>query len=133
MSPLAAAVKKVVSIPVITVGRLDAVIGEKILEEGRADFIGICKGLMGGSGDRQQGCGRQIGGYRSMLGCGDCSRSLFLNIIRGEFVPIQCRINAALGSDQIMKSSLLRRRKKWWSLAAARGDGGGPCRGDQRA
>jgi 2,4-dienoyl-CoA reductase (NADPH2) len=33
-------------------------------------------------------------------GCGDCSRSLFLNIIRGEFVPIQCRVNAALGTDQ---------------------------------
>jgi len=43
---LAAAVKQVVSIPVITVGHLDPVVGETILQEGRAGFIGICKGLM---------------------------------------------------------------------------------------
>jgi 2,4-dienoyl-CoA reductase (NADPH2) len=53
MSRLAAAVKKVVSVPVITVGGLDPVLGEKILEEGKADFDG-------GPGNRQQSGRRQI-------------------------------------------------------------------------
>ena len=44
--PLAAAIKKVVSIPVITVGRLDPELGEKILQQGKADFIGLSRRLM---------------------------------------------------------------------------------------
>ena len=36
---LSAAVKREVSIPVLTVGRMDPELGEKILEEGKADFI----------------------------------------------------------------------------------------------
>ncbi len=39
--PLAAEIKKVVSVPVIAVGRLDPAIGEKALAEGKADFVAI--------------------------------------------------------------------------------------------
>ncbi len=39
--PLAAVIKQVVSIPVMTVGVLDADLGEKALREGKADLIGI--------------------------------------------------------------------------------------------
>ena len=39
--PLAAEVKKVVSVPVITVGRMGPEIGEKVLCEGQADFVAI--------------------------------------------------------------------------------------------
>lgn len=39
--PLAAEIKKVTSVPVITVGRLDPEMGEKILSEGKADFVSI--------------------------------------------------------------------------------------------
>jgi 2,4-dienoyl-CoA reductase (NADPH2) len=44
--PLAAVIKKGVSIPVITVGKLDAELGEKILEKGKADFIGLARPLI---------------------------------------------------------------------------------------
>ena len=44
-APLAEAVKKAVSIPVITVGRLDPDLGEKILREGKADFIAMTRRL----------------------------------------------------------------------------------------
>ncbi|MFH1833808.1 MAG: NADH:flavin oxidoreductase, partial [bacterium] len=38
-APLGAAIKQVVSVPVGVVGRLDAKLGEKILEAGQADFL----------------------------------------------------------------------------------------------
>ena len=41
--PLAAEIKKAVSIPVMTVGGLNAFIGEKALREGRADLIGMTR------------------------------------------------------------------------------------------
>ena len=44
--PFAAAVKKVVSIPVITVGHLDPYIGERVLQEGKADFITLGRRLL---------------------------------------------------------------------------------------
>jgi len=112
MSPLAAAVKKVVSIPVITVGRLDPVAGEKILREGRADFIGMCKGLMADPEMANKVVSGRLGDIAPCTGCGDCSRSLFLNIIRGHFVPIQCRVNGALGSDQDYEIQPAQKKKK---------------------
>ena len=42
---MAQAVKKVVSIPVITVGRLGPEVGEQILREGKADFIAVTRRL----------------------------------------------------------------------------------------
>jgi 2,4-dienoyl-CoA reductase (NADPH2) len=112
MSPLAAAVKKVVSIPVITVGGLDPVIGERILEEGKADFIGICKGLMADPKIPNKVAEGRLEDIAFCTDCGNCSKSLFLNIIRGEFVPIRCRINAALGSDQDYKIRPAQKKKK---------------------
>jgi 2,4-dienoyl-CoA reductase-like NADH-dependent reductase (Old Yellow Enzyme family) len=39
--PLAAMIKGTVTVPVMTVGGLDAALGEKILREGKADLIGM--------------------------------------------------------------------------------------------
>ena len=44
--PLAMALKKVVSVPIITVGRLDPFLGEQILRDGKADLIGMNRRLM---------------------------------------------------------------------------------------
>jgi len=44
--PLAAALKKVVQVPVITVGGLDHDLGDRILEEGKADFVGFNRCLL---------------------------------------------------------------------------------------
>jgi 2,4-dienoyl-CoA reductase (NADPH2) len=43
---LAAGIKKGLSIPVTVVGRLDAELGEQILREGKADFIGMTRRLI---------------------------------------------------------------------------------------
>ncbi|HTY63178.1 MAG TPA: FAD-dependent oxidoreductase [Acidobacteriota bacterium] len=121
MATLAAAVKKVVSIPVITVGRLDPVVGEKILEDGRADFIGICKGLMADPEIPNKIADDRLDEIAQCAGCGDCSRSLFLNIIRGTFVPIRCRVNPALGYDEDYEIQPAPKKKK---VVVA---GGGPA------
>jgi 2,4-dienoyl-CoA reductase (NADPH2) len=44
--PVAAAIKKVVTVPVIAVGRIDPLMGEQILRDGKADFIGMTKRLI---------------------------------------------------------------------------------------
>jgi len=44
--PLAEEVKKLTNVPVIAVGRLDLELGEKILEEGKADLIAIGRRLL---------------------------------------------------------------------------------------
>jgi 2,4-dienoyl-CoA reductase (NADPH2) len=112
MAPLAAAVKKVVCIPVIAVGGLDAVVGERILEEGKADFIAMCKGLMADPEIPNKVAAGRLDDIAPCADCGDCARELFLNITRGEFVPIRCRVNAALGFDQDYEIPAAQKKKK---------------------
>lgn len=100
MTPLAAAVKKAVSVPVITVGALDPVTGEKILQEGKADFIGMCKGLMADPEIPNKIAAGRLADIAPCTDCGDCARALFTMARAGEFVSIRCRVNAALGSDR---------------------------------
>lgn len=44
--PLAARVKKAVEIPVITAGRIDPILGERVLKEGKADFVALGRPLL---------------------------------------------------------------------------------------
>ncbi|UCG84299.1 MAG: FAD-dependent oxidoreductase, partial [Dehalococcoidia bacterium] len=46
MVPLAAKVKKAVDIPVITAARLNPVLGERVIREGKADFIALGRPLL---------------------------------------------------------------------------------------
>jgi 2,4-dienoyl-CoA reductase (NADPH2) len=122
LSPLAAAVKKVVSIPVITVGGLeDPVVGERILQEGKADFIGICKGLMADPEIANKTAEGRLEDIAYCPDCRDCARVLFSMVLTSEFVPIRCRLNAALGHDQDYEIQPARKKKK---VVVA---GGGPA------
>jgi 2,4-dienoyl-CoA reductase (NADPH2) len=121
MTPLAAAVKKMVSIPVIAVGALDAAVGEKILEEGKSDFIGICKGLMADPEiPNKIAAGRAVD-IAPCTECGDCARALFSRIREGESASIRCRVNAALGYDGDYEIQAAQKKKK---VAVV---GGGPA------
>ena len=44
--PLASAIKKQVRVPVACAGRLDPIVGEDILRQGKLDFIGMTRGLV---------------------------------------------------------------------------------------
>ena len=101
LSPLSAAVKKVVSVPVMTVGALEhPEIAESILESGKADFIGICKGLMADPEIANKVAAGRVEDIAYCTDCGDCARLLLSMVENPRFVAIRCRRNAALGSDQ---------------------------------
>jgi 2,4-dienoyl-CoA reductase (NADPH2) len=112
MVPLAAAVKKVVSVPVIAVGGLDPVVGERILEEGKADFVGMCKGLMADPEIANKIAAGRAEDIAYCPDCGDCARALLSMVRVPEFVPIRCRINAALGSDQDYEIRSAQKKKR---------------------
>ncbi len=112
MSPLSAAVKSVVSIPVITVGGLDPVVGEAILRQGKADFIGICKGLMADPEMANKLLQGRFEDIAPCADCADCARVLLSMVRVPQFVPIRCRVNGALGQDQDYEIQPAQKRKK---------------------
>jgi 2,4-dienoyl-CoA reductase (NADPH2) len=86
--PLAEGVKKQVSVPVTVVGRLDPVLGEKILQEGKVDFIGMTRRLIA---DPELPNKVATGRYDEIAPCTAC-----LNCLGTQ----RCRINAFLGTGQ---------------------------------
>ena len=88
--PLAAAMKKAVSIPLIGVGRLDPELGEKVLQEGKVDLIALNRRLLA---DPELPNKIAAGRLDDIVPCTACQTCL-------EPVEIKrCRINAALGAD----------------------------------
>ncbi len=84
---MAAGVKKTVSIPVTTVGRLDPVLGEKILRKGMADFIGMTRRLQA---DPDLPNKVASGNIRDIAPCTACD---FCLGSRG-----RCRVNGFMGT-----------------------------------
>ena len=90
---LAEAIKKVVTIPVIAVGRLDATLGEWILEKKKADLIGLNRRLLADPEYPNKVASAKLEDIAPCTACLDCmTRGL-----AGE--RVQCRINAALGRE----------------------------------
>jgi 2,4-dienoyl-CoA reductase (NADPH2) len=87
--PLAAMIKKTVSIPVITVGRLDAKLGEKVLGEGKADFIGMTRRLIADPEYPNKVAEGRLEDIAPCTACNTC-----LEEVR------RCRVNAAHGSEE---------------------------------
>jgi 2,4-dienoyl-CoA reductase (NADPH2) len=84
---LAAGIKKAVSIPVTVVGQLDAELGEKILKDGMADFIGMTRRLQADPELPNKIAAGRINDIAPCLGCSYCLGS------RGK-----CRVNALMGT-----------------------------------
>jgi 2,4-dienoyl-CoA reductase (NADPH2) len=92
--PLAAAVKKVVSVPVLVAGRFYPELAEKVIEDGEADFIGMTRRLQA---DPELPNKVASGKLDDIAPCTACSHCLESNSFRR---PIVCRINAALGGEK---------------------------------
>ncbi len=88
---IAAEVKKVVSIPVITVGRLDPELGERMLREGKVDFIAMSRRLWA---DPELPNKVASGRLEDIAPCTSCT------VCKTETKPRSCRINGAIGRDQ---------------------------------
>jgi 2,4-dienoyl-CoA reductase (NADPH2) len=101
--PLAATIKQVVTIPVMTVGGLDAELGEKILREGKADLIGINRRFFADPDyARKVREGRQDD-IQPCTHCGTCNKNYN--------EPRYCRINACFGTDQYDLTPLGKRKR----------------------
>ncbi len=92
--PVAAAVKKIVSVPVLVSGRVDLELGEKALRERKADFIGLTRRLQA---DPELPHKIASGQLDDIAPCTACSHCLEENTFRR---PIICRVNAALGGEK---------------------------------
>ena len=92
--PLAKAVKKVVSVPVIAACRLDPVLGEKLLQQGDIDFVGMTRRLLA---DPELPNKVAAGNLEDINPCTGC---LYCMDVRLHNTPIRCRINANLGRER---------------------------------
>jgi 2,4-dienoyl-CoA reductase (NADPH2) len=92
--PAASAIKKVVSIPVVTVGGFNALLAEKVLEHGDADFIGFCRGLFA---DPEMPNKIATNRLEDIAPCTHCITCQKMNLL-----PKECRINAALGTTEYL-------------------------------
>jgi 2,4-dienoyl-CoA reductase (NADPH2) len=90
--PVASGIKKAVSIPVVTVGGFDALLAEKVLEQGDADFIGFCRYLFA---DPEMPNKIAENRLEDIVPCTHCMTCQKLNLL-----PKVCRINASLGTTE---------------------------------
>jgi 2,4-dienoyl-CoA reductase (NADPH2) len=92
--PLAAAIKKVVSVPVIVSGRLNPELGEKAIRRGLVDFIGLNRPLLA---DPELPNKISSGRLEDIRPCTSCLTCFDF----GEHArPVQCQVNAALGRER---------------------------------
>jgi 2,4-dienoyl-CoA reductase (NADPH2) len=89
--PLAALVKNVVSIPVMTVGGFDAALGEAVLREQKADLIGINRRFFADPDYANKVREGRFDDIQPCTYCGNCNKTY------GE--PRHCRINACFGTE----------------------------------
>jgi NADPH-dependent 2,4-dienoyl-CoA reductase/sulfur reductase-like enzyme len=95
--PLAEEVKKLTKVPVIAVGRLDLELGEKILEEGKADLIAIGRRLLADPDLPNKVAEGRLNEVIPCIGCMECIERLAFDE-RGEGVT--CVVNPALGKEK---------------------------------
>jgi 2,4-dienoyl-CoA reductase (NADPH2) len=95
----AAAMKKVVKIPVITVGRLDPQMGEQVIENGQADFIGMTRRLQA---DPELPNKVREGRPEDIAPCTACENCLGSK---------RCRINALMGTGIVSIEKAAKKKK----------------------
>ena len=110
--PLAAAIKKVVSIPLIAVGRLDPELGEEVLREGKADFIALNRRLLADPELPNKIASGRLDDIAPCTACHTCLEPIEIK---------RCRINAALGADEPYEIKQAEKRKRVMVV------GGGPA------
>jgi 2,4-dienoyl-CoA reductase-like NADH-dependent reductase (Old Yellow Enzyme family)/thioredoxin reductase len=91
VAPLGAAIKQAVSVPVGVVGRLDAELGEKILEAGQADFLIMGRRLLA---DQQYPLKMARGRKAEVRPCTACMTCETRMV---EYEGLACQVNAAIG------------------------------------
>jgi len=109
MVPLAEEVKKLTNVPVIAVGRLDLELGERILEEGKADLIAIGRRLLADPDLPNKTAEGRLDEVIPCIGCMECIERLAFDE-RGEGVT--CVVNPTLGREREYQIKPVRKAKK---------------------
>jgi 2,4-dienoyl-CoA reductase-like NADH-dependent reductase (Old Yellow Enzyme family)/thioredoxin reductase len=112
--PLAAAIKKAVDVPVITVGKLDVFSAEKALREGAADFAMFGRPLMA---DPDLPNKAKVGRFDEIRHCIFCG---FCQAAREAGSPASCSVNMGMGKELEYKVEPAAKKKKVMII------GGGP-------
>ena len=101
---LTEAMKKVLSIPVTIVGKISPELGEKILREGKADFIGMMRSL---HADPELPNKIAAGRLEDIAPCTACGTCLDQSIS----MQRRCRINAAVGTEHYSTEKAPKKKK----------------------
>ena len=113
--PLAAGIKSVVSIPVITVGRIRTPeLANRILEEKKADLVSMGRALIA---DPELPVKALQGRTDEILSCISCNRCI-LSIRKG---ALQCAVNPEAGREETLRLERTSHPRKVWVI------GGGPA------
>lgn len=111
-------VKKVVSVPVMTAGKIRSPsVAEDIIKSGRADIIGIGRGLLADAEWPKKARNGSEGQIDYCLCCGFCGFTLFQESKNG----VRCSVNARLGQEAECRISRASQSKKVFVA------GGGPA------
>lgn len=102
-SYLAKAIKESVSIPVVACNRMNVQLGEKIIDEGNADFIGMARPFIA---DPELASKAEKGEYDTICPCVACNQGCLDNIFHHKSVA--CLANAEAGREaELLQGSLL--------------------------
>ncbi len=122
---LAEGIKKAVTIPVIAVGKITPEAGERILEEGKADFIAIGRGFLADPELINKVASGELEDITPCIDCCGCLDDIMSTIVVSTVFPamvgIRCRVNAALGREEEYKIIPAKRPRKVLII------GGGPA------
>lgn len=116
--PLAEEVKKLTNVPVIAVGRLDLELGERILEEGKADLIAIGRRLLADPDLPNKVAEGRLDEVIPCIGCMECIERLAFDE-RSEGVT--CVVNPTMGRERAYQIKPVRKAKRVVVI------GGGPA------
>ena len=101
--PVAANIKKAVSLPIMTVGGFDAELGEEVLRQGKADFIGLCRSLFADPEFPNKVASGRLDDIAPCTHCNECQKM--------NNQPRRCRIDAALGTELYVIKPAERRKR----------------------
>jgi 2,4-dienoyl-CoA reductase-like NADH-dependent reductase (Old Yellow Enzyme family)/thioredoxin reductase len=93
---LAAEIRKVVTVPVIAVGRLNPELGEKAIEKGQADMIALARELLADPEIPNKALSGRPEDIRPCIACFTCQDATGL----ARDYSITCAVNAALGRER---------------------------------
>lgn len=119
--PLAALVRKAVSIPVIATAGIDAPMAEKILQDDKADFIGMTRRLLADPDLPNKAREGRLEDIAPCTRCLSCIEAIHTQYIPGEFGKSFCRINASLVKEGEYEIKPANEKKKVMVV------GGGPA------